>query len=447
MLIISFAAFCLGEWARGDVVSQQLRERELLSDSHSQRQREAAALAKELGLDKPLFYCALLTAACPDTFHRIALPQRQLAARELLHRSGNWPQVQAYLNSIYLLQYNVGTLPDSVKHGAWSAALYHLPNLSSEKDVQAAFLEMDGFLDSNGNMDYFDKAIVEQYSKVKNNYMAIGENALPYKLFFPKAVWYGRDNRYHRWLSGIFRGDFGKSDRDGLSVRFKLSQALPLTLGMNAAALMLAFLVSVPLAVGAAAKAGSLFDRAASGILFALYSVPNFWMATMLIILFTTSIYSPMLRIFPMGGTGSGGFADTLAHFTLPVFCVAYPLMAYIFRHLRSSMLEILGTDYIMAARAKGLGARRLLWRHAFTNAAFPLISLFGNVLPMVVSGSVAVEYLFDLHGMGLLMVESIFARDYNVVFAVVLVVALVTLLGSLLADILYHIVDKRIRY
>ncbi|MBK9015527.1 MAG: ABC transporter permease [Saprospiraceae bacterium] len=134
-------------------------------------------------------------------------------------------------------------------------------------------------------------------------------------------------------------------------------------------------------------------------------------------------------------------------HLLLPIFCVTYPSVAYISRQARGGMANVLGQDYIRTARAKGLPERAVIWKHGFRNALFPLITLFASVLPAAIAGSVAIEVIFDIPGMGLLTYDAIFQKDWPIVFTVLMLGSVLTVAGMLLADILYAFTDPRIKY
>lgn len=257
--------------------------------------------------------------------------------------------------------------------------------------------------------------------------------------------------QYGRWLSKVVRLDFGHSTQDHRPVTEKIAESLPKTLLLSTLALFFAYLVAVPIGVYSAVRKGWL-ERAVTVALFALYSMPSFWVAVMLLLAFSSG---RALDWFPLQGLTSEGFAamglaaklsDLAWHLVLPVFCLSYASLASVSRYMRTGMLEVIRQDYIRTARAKGLSERTVVFRHAFRNSIIPVVTLLGLMLPHLVGGSVIVERIFGIQGMGLLAFDAIFHRDYPMVMGVTTLVALFTMASVLLSDVLYAVVDPRIR-
>ncbi|HEY0257845.1 MAG TPA: ABC transporter permease [Candidatus Methylacidiphilales bacterium] len=258
---------------------------------------------------------------------------------------------------------------------------------------------------------------------------------------------------YLDWLGKVAQLDFGESFKDHRAVSAKISERLGLTISLAGSALVLSYLIAVPLGVAAALKRGQTVDRTISFIVFVLYSIPSF-VAALLLILFVAG--GDYLDLLPMYGINSinasemGNFQwlqDRMIHMVLPVFCLTYASLASISRYARVSMLEALGQDFVRTARAKGLSERLVIFRHALRNALIPIITVFALELPVLIGGAVIVESIFTLPGMGQLMLQALEARDEPVIMGVTTLAAVVTLLGYLLADILYVVVDPRISY
>lgn len=263
---------------------------------------------------------------------------------------------------------------------------------------------------------------------------------------------YGLDRplpeRFVSWVSRVARLDFGESFVDRRPVSDRILEALPYTLTLNGAALLLTLAIAVPLGVAAGGRPESLFDRGSGALLFALYSLPAFWAALLL-----QALFSVRLQWLPISGVaseppspGAGGWADLAAHAVLPVASLTYGSLAFYARLIRASVAETRNADYVLAARARGLSKRQALWRHAFRNALLPLVTLLGLVLPGLLSGSVIVERIFAWPGLGRLYFDSILSRDYPVVLALSLLGAVATLALTLAADIATAFVDPRVR-
>lgn len=261
---------------------------------------------------------------------------------------------------------------------------------------------------------------------------------------------------------GFLRGDFGLSYIDRKEVSVKLKDALYWTLIMNFFAILISYLISIPLGVKSALwklKGKKVIDNINTAILFILYSLPSFWIGTILLVFFTTAEYSELLDWFPTSGaqdldladdpnaTAWMKFIDVAHHLALPIFCITYGSFAYLSRQMRGSMLGVIRQDYIRTARAKGLSENKVVWKHAFRNSLFPIITLFSSVFPRALSGSIAIELIYAIPGMGQLVLMSITSRDWPVVFTIVMFAAILTMIGNLIADILYAIVDPRVSF
>ena len=258
--------------------------------------------------------------------------------------------------------------------------------------------------------------------------------------------------RYARWLGRVLTFDFGVSTYDHRPVADKLAEALPNTLLLSSLALFFAYLFAVPLGVFSAVKRGRLVDRLLTSGLFVLYALPSFWVAIMLVLFLGGGRY---LDLFPIQGLSSPGLeeagllarlGDLAWHLVLPVFCLSYASLAWLSRYVRSGMLEALGQDYVRTARAKGLPERAVIARHALRNALIPLVTLLGLSVPHLIGGSVIVEQVFGVPGMGRLGFQAVLTRDYNTLMAVTTLTALLTMAGTLLSDLAYALVDPRIR-
>lgn len=241
--------------------------------------------------------------------------------------------------------------------------------------------------------------------------------------------------RFLLWLRDAAGGDLGRSFRDRRPVAEKLSDAAGLSLVVNGAALVLMVLVSVPIGAWAAWRPGSLGDRVLTSAAFALHAVPVFGAAVLL-----QAIFAARLGWFPLFGAGGA------AHFVLPVACLAYPGIAFLSRFVRASLLEHATAEVARAARARGRSAWGAVVRHGFRQAAVPMLTLAGLLLPRLVAGAVLVETTFGLPGIGTLFADALGARDLPVVLGVTFVAGTVTLLGIALADAAYALADPRTR-
>jgi peptide/nickel transport system permease protein len=272
---------------------------------------------------------------------------------------------------------------------------------------------------------------------------------------------YGLDqpllDQYLGWLGSFVRGDFGPSLLHGRPVAELIGRALPNTLLLTGLSLALAFLVGIAVGVVQAVRQNSALDSGLSAVALFFYSMPSFWLAMMLILLF--SVWASAWGLptaLPASGivgadhdlmTPAGRFWDRATHLVLPVLSLTLVLAAGIARYVRAGMLEVIRQDYIRTARAKGLPESRVILKHALRNALIPVVTLFGLYFPYLLGGTVFVEEVFAWPGMGKLVVDSIGELDYSVVMAGAFLFSVMVILGNLLADLCYAIVDPRIRF
>ncbi|MFO1192082.1 MAG: ABC transporter permease [Rhodoferax sp.] len=249
--------------------------------------------------------------------------------------------------------------------------------------------------------------------------------------------------RYAYWIGGVLQGDLGESIRNQMPVTDLILQKLPVTLQLAVMAMCVALLIGIPAGVVSAVGRGTAWDYAAN--LFALWglSTPNFWLGILMILLF-----SVQLGWLPASGYESP-FVDLRANLesmVMPAFVLGNAIAAVLMRHTRSSMLQVLGADYVRTARAKGLSERVVVLKHALRNALTPIITLGALELGTLLSGAVLTEQVFTIPGFGKLVVDAVFNRDYAVVQGVVMVTATTYIVLNLLADMAYFLVNPRLR-
>jgi len=283
----------------------------------------------------------------------------------------------------------------------------------------------------------------------------IGSQQLANEIIEKTRAQFGLDRPMHEqywlWLTRIATLDFGNSYRDNRPVMDRIWERLPVTLQLNLISIFLVYLIAIPLGIHSSTHQDSLSDKITTTTLFVLYSMPSFWVATILILLLGGGDY---WQVFPITGISSldaeqlpffEWLVDRIWHLVLPVFCLTYAGLAYVSRQMRAGMLETIRQDYIRTARAKGLSENAVIFKHALRNSLIPIVTLLGFLLPAMLGGSVIIESIFTIPGMGALGFDAILSRDYPVVMAISTIAAFLTLIGLLLSDICYALVNPTI--
>jgi peptide/nickel transport system permease protein len=269
---------------------------------------------------------------------------------------------------------------------------------------------------------------------------------------------YGLDRplhvQYFTWLKNIVTLDFGESFKDNQSVWNKIAERLPITVKLNVLSIVLVYLVAIPLGMYSATHPHALGDRVTTLGAFVLFAVPSVWAATMSLVFICGGDF---LYLFPPGGLSSidydsswpfwRKFKDQAWYLFLPVVLLSYGGFAGLSRYMRASMLEVLGQDYVQVARAKGLTERVVIGKHALRNSLIPLITILASLLPALIGGSVIIESIFSIPGLGQLGYDSVRARDYPTIMALYSVSTVLTLIGILISDLLLCVVDPRIAF
>ncbi|NQY73838.1 MAG: ABC transporter permease [Candidatus Margulisbacteria bacterium] len=256
--------------------------------------------------------------------------------------------------------------------------------------------------------------------------------------------------QYGKWLKEVCKGNLGFSFVSGQNVMSAILQRLPATLILSMSSLVLILMITLPLGLLSGYKKGSVFDDSVTVFTFVGLSIPAFWLGLIFILGFSLK-----LDLFPTSGfldpelMGSSMISQVLNiahHLFLPLLTILVGGIASLTRYHRFGIISILSQDYITCARARGLSETRILYKHAFKNAALPIITILGLSLPDLIGGSFIIEYIFSWPGMGQLGVNAIFARDYPIIMGTLLFTSVLIILGNLCADIAYAMVDPRIR-
>lgn len=441
-------------------------------------------LRHQLGLDLPVFYFTLSNLATPDTLYKVHDPQAKETLGRLIDTYGNWNAISAWHRSLEELKSTMARVTyDTAASSITAKEIADKQLDDARQEISALFLCYEEVVITsklNKLQVMMERATAqgkksvlifldEPLSQSKAAFAEMKTNTSKWKTWIPALDLYGY-NQYHRWLfgdgntitgkgwkntKGVIRGDFGVSYATKLPITEILSHALPWSLFFTILSVILAYLISIPIGVKAAANRGGIFDRGSSVILFMLYSLPVFFLATLLMMIFANP---KVFYIFPASGIKPpAGYPDGISlwekckisfpYIVLPLICYTYSSLAFLSRTMRVAMLEVIGQDYIRTAKAKGLSRYIVIYKHGLRNALLPIITVFSNIFPAAVGGSVIIEFIFGIPGMGQEIYQAIGTKDYTMIVAVFTLSGFMTLVGYLIADILYAVADPRISY
>ncbi len=455
LLVITLITFGLSKCAPGDPVSRIYGENLSGSLDPEAQARSYAENARKLGLDKPVFYFSIQSDILPDTLHLVFPAERRKRLSGLALQCGDWSLVDRYEKQLAVCIRTFEGMPDTAFSSSASLrlALSGFVSLYDKKDM---FRALDSLSTAAYTIEDKNMPLVGQISALNDLAVQIDQRSNTSLLPVPSFHWHGADNQYHHWLTGILRADFGVSYALGKpTVWSALSCYIPPTLLLNGLALLLAYLLAVPLGVDMVRQQGRQSEKwTRRGLLF-LYALPTFWLGSMLILWLATPGYGlHLIHGIPLGSPWCGSnkpfvtwVVENADKFVLPVLTLTLHALAVLAMQMRGGMLAVIGQDFIRTARAKGVPEDLVYWRHAFRNALFPIITVFASVFPAIFAGSLVVEYMFGFPGMGLKTQEAFNSRDFPVLFAIMLLSAVLTVIGSLLSDILFALADPRVRF
>lgn len=494
LLVISLITFFISTNAPGDPVEQMMTSKSGEGSAANLQATEDAYIKKrqQLGLDLPIFYFSFSNQAVSDTAYRIPKVAHRKTLDRLVNDYGNWDQISDYYYSLKSLEtaivstkkndFNATSLI-TIREG--SNALYKETDDQkvefSFESIKKAISDLDkapppppatepiestqevvappAYSNSLAHLNSIVNDVELKYNKMKNE-------ATAYKNLIPSFSWFGITNQYHRWFfgdkplfgdgdgtwksKGFLRGDFGISYKDQRPVGSVLMDAVRWTFGLSLLSIFITYLFAIPLGIFSARNKGSFLDQLVTTILFILFSVPSFWVGTLMVIYLCGGDYLSWFPAFFKPDFSGGLFNDIkeLAYnMFLPLICWTYAGFAYLSRQMRGGMLTVLGQDYIRTAKSKGLADSTITWKHALRNSLLPIITLFAAVFPAAIGGAIALEIIFSIPGMGKIGYEAVVGRNYPIVFAVMMFSAILTLVGYLVADILYAVIDPRISF
>lgn len=464
---ISLVVFVVLNLAPGRPGAQ--KQAEVVSVGQETTQESYQIFREQFYLDKPTLFNArfALTRAEVERRVRVVAEEKGATARERIEAQESledWGQ--------YAVPHLVAILKDAVRTRQTAVrdfAVYFLrltarrqlvDPFASYPDPEVAEVnrEINEENAKTNQLKYSASASEEEKQRVIAGWLAWYENhkARFSYTFGDKVRIFFLETRFAKYWRNLVKLDFGVSLVTREPVLSTLVGKLKYSLSLSVFSLILAYLIAIPIGVYSAVFRDTQTDRTLTVGLFMLYSLPSFFVATILLYGISQGSDWQSLRWFPTGGwqaqgheelTVLGQVYDIAWHLVLPLFCMTYGSLAAISRYMRSGLLEVIQSDYVRTARAKGLGERTVIGKHAVKNGLLPILTLLAGLLPAVLGGSVIIEYIFGIPGIGLWVVDSIYQRDYNVIMAVQLLSTILVLVGILMTDISYALVDPRIRY
>jgi peptide/nickel transport system permease protein len=454
LFVVAILVFGLYQLMPGDGVeaTASLLEKSNAWEDRETYEKDYQQAAINLGIDKPVFYFSVQSYPTVDTFSKIILPRYKNGIKELLVKKVPFSEALRYVFLVKNIEKNCyNTLKDSTLQNTQKDSIALLLREASllydTKDLEAILLKKEYLWDLGKKNTLTQNALLEwekQLALVKSK----EQKGIAWQ---PFLTVYGTDCQFHHWFIQLLSGNFGHSYKSHRPVWEEIRDAVRWTLMLNGASLLLIFVLGIALGLRAAAAFGQKLDQRLLGFSLVMDAIPAFWVATIVLVFLTNPYYH--LQVFPNAGLGDPPYNATfgekllyaLPHFIAPIFCIVLTSFSFIFKQTRSSAWQILQEDYIRTARAKGMDEKKILLRHVLPNAIFPIITLIGVALPELIVGSVLLETVFNIPGMGRLAAESIIDKNFPVLIAIVLLTAVINMVGTTLSDVLYRIFNKKI--
>ena len=442
--LLATVVFLLSRLLPGSFASERiLQESGGFYSKSSEESRQAAyrEYLRKTGQDLPLFYFTVSASPEPDTLHLIYPETEQQLLKELSWRYGHWPAVATYYQHLKMF----ARVAPQAGDASYKEALETLLTQTAPEQIIASTTEL---------VETASPGIAREAAlalKIRAKQLLQHQQQARYLL--PSIHWHGVENQYHQWLTSVLRGSLGTSFRSGRPVHEVLLEAISNTWWLLLTSIVLAFLVALELSILMVRRKGEKWRKAVLPWLFLLDSIPAFVLALLLLVLLASPSFLQLFPVYGMGyytsngGTWSQRLSQQVQYMALPTLCLLLVNIPYLTNQCYRAIAAAAGSDYARTARAKGLSEQQVIRRHVLRNALLPVITILSDALPALVAGTVVIETVFAIPGTGRLLVESVLARDYPIIVAIVLIVAVFKVLSHLLADLGYGLADPRIRY
>ena len=468
LIAISLLAFVISVNSPADPVEQLTRAASSdgnIDGSSSAEQQIKNEIRRKLGLDLPVFYFGITHINMLDTLHKIPDRAVQENIRTLVNQYGNPELIMSYVKKIESCISIIKSLPDSSRKQEEilqiNFALLQLKEEDNPKTVELAFQNIEN------NLSLITPSVRHHFTELQSEYQKITEDGTTWKNWIPKIQFNGANNQYHLWLfgdigmevsrgrKGVIRGDFGDSFSDNQPITDKILDKFMYSFVLVIASIFIAYLVSIPLGIYSAYFKDTSGDRITTVSVFMLYSLPSYFVGTLLLYWFANP---DNLVWFPSGGVKNPAtfnddwglfekFSHQSPYFVLPLISYSYSSFAFISRMMRVGMINELNQDYVRTARSKGLSEKKVVFKHVLRNALLPIVTMIANIFPAALGGSVILETIFSIPGLGLEIYNAVVSTDIPMIVAVFSLTGLLTVIGYLVSDILYALVDPRISY
>jgi len=469
LVAISLLAFVISINSPADPVEQLARSATSEGNTNSESsatEKIKNEIRERLGLDLPVFYFSVKTWADCDTLNNITSKAQRESLTGLTRQYGNWEIIQKYRITLQHFISDINSYPkDSTSAEIINDLRFTSLSMQETSDpviIDSKMMALKTLTDSLEQQN-----LSHSLTTLNKSFDAVKSNSSTWLNYLPRIQLNGFNNQYHIWIlgdlftgktrnrKGVLRGDFGNSYADNQPVINKIKQTFLYSFVLVVISIIMAYAISIPLGIYAAYKADSIFDNVSSVIIFMLFSLPSFFAGTWLLYYFANPDH---FMWFPTGGVNDPAVFDEnwslwkkLMHqspyFVLPVITYTYSSFAFTSRIMKVSILDVLGQDYIRTARAKGLSEYTVLTKHALKNAMLPMITMFANIFPAAVGGSVILETIFSIPGMGSEIYNAVVGTDIPMIVAVFTITGFLTVIGYLFSDILYAFIDPRIKY
>jgi peptide/nickel transport system permease protein len=444
---ISLAAFGLSRMVPGDVVLDYLSidDRAFSTSMNPSALRAAyARVAGKRGFDQPAFYLSVKPGYTPAGLDSIVYREDRETVAKWSRETLEGERCLSIYRSLR------AALDQSCATPAASHDCNAIHQLLTVQDIPELHIQLGRVMAGMAADTGAWRAILAQ-AHADVEVLMRGSRKVVGLSWLPRVTWHGTANQYHAWMTGLVRLKPLTSLVDGRDAWTKIGEAVRWTLLMNILAFLLALAAGMAIGLWSGAHDQRRAERVVNVALFVVYALPSFWIATLLI---TWLASGQGLSLFPTGGLGPYARAGNvfekwgiiLWHLTLPVCCMALGAIAYVSRQMKMSVVHQLSQPYVGFLRAQGIPEGVILRRHVLRNASFPMITLAGQSIPVLLSGSLLIEVIFSIPGMGRLLYNSIIARDWPVVFPILMISAAVTVVAYILTDAVYKWADPRIK-